>query len=87
MFLNFSRTYWRAVWDAWCRSVFFLNSEASWHFVSVICEGEAVSDCTHAFCTSEAPVLFEFTIKSASNGGFEFLFSCHSCELFLTEER
>ena len=26
--------------------------------------------------------LFEFTIKSASKGGSEFLFSCHSCHLF-----
>ena len=44
-----------------------------------MCKGicEANSDYTHAFF-ADAPVLIELTIKSASDGGFEFLFSCLS---------
>ena len=45
------------------------------HFARISLEIEV---CDHASFESEAPILIEFTIKSASDGGFEFLFSCLS---------
>ena len=39
---------------------------------------DADSDCTHASFYQRRQFLFEFTIKSASDGGFVFLYCCNA---------
>ena len=69
MFLNSPRTHCPAVWNAWYRSVFSLNSDASWH--PVFCKRRTIPCIAYIFQETPASAPASITQENGGNNGIE----------------